>query len=166
MDQWGCNTRGWGRKHTLMKKYQVLIDALPYGPSFLFVDEIKSLDAESIVATYCFKKDWPVFRDHFPGNPVVPGVHLTECAAQIGLALHGLFLLQEQDQEVSEGQMAFSESQMEFLRPVYPDDILTIRAELIYFRFNKIKTKVRVFKEAETLVAKGSLSGILITQKQ
>lgn len=149
-----------------MNKYQALIDALPYGPSFRFVDEIKSLDTESIVATYCFKKDWPVFQDHFPGNPVVPGVHLTECAAQIGLALHGLFLLQEQQAAVSEGQMAFSESHMEFLKPVFPDDPLTIRAELVYFRFNKIKTKISVFKEADRLVAKGTLSGILITQKQ
>lgn len=145
-----------------MKKYQALIDALPYGPSFRFVDEVVSADAESIVASYCFKKDWPVFQDHFPGNPVVPGVHLTECAAQIGLGLHGLYLLREQGETVEEGQMAFSESHMEFLKPVYPDDILRVRGDLIYFRFNKIKTRISIYKGAEALVAKGFLSGMVV----
>ena len=148
-----------------MEKKQDLIKALPYGPSFRFVDKIESLSPQTIVASYRFRKDWPVFRDHFPGQPIVPGVHLTECAAQIGLALHGLYLLREKGQGVEDGQLAFSEAHMEFLKPVYPDDILRVKGELVYFRFNKIKTKVSLFVGKETLVAKGNLSGILITEK-
>jgi 3-hydroxyacyl-[acyl-carrier-protein] dehydratase len=149
-----------------MKKDQDLISSLPYGPSFRFVDQIESLTPESIVATYCFKKEWPVFRDHFPGQPVVPGVYLTECAAQIGLVLHGLYLLRAQGEQIEGGQMAFSEAQVEFLKPVYPDEILKVKTDLIYFRFNKIKTRISMFKGEESQVVRGYLSGMLVPQKQ
>jgi len=50
---------------------------------FLFVDKILDLaPGRSIRASKTLRADEDVFRDHFPGFPVVPGVLLTEMMAQ------------------------------------------------------------------------------------
>ena len=50
---------------------------------FLFVDRILTLDpGKSIRAVKTLAGDEELFRDHFPGFPVVPGVLLTEMMAQ------------------------------------------------------------------------------------
>jgi len=50
---------------------------------FIFVDKILDLvPGKTITATKTMRADEDVFRDHFPGFPVVPGVLLTEMMAQ------------------------------------------------------------------------------------
>jgi 3-hydroxyacyl-[acyl-carrier-protein] dehydratase len=50
---------------------------------FVFVDEILALEpGRSIRAVKTVKADEELFKDHFPGFPVVPGVLLTEMMAQ------------------------------------------------------------------------------------
>jgi len=50
---------------------------------FLLIDKILKLSpGKSIVATKTMQPDEELFRDHFPGFPVVPGVLLTEMMAQ------------------------------------------------------------------------------------
>lgn len=50
---------------------------------FLMVDRIVALEpGKSAVAEKCLPADEELFRDHFPGFPVVPGVLLTEMMAQ------------------------------------------------------------------------------------
>ncbi len=56
---------------------------LPHRPPFVFVREL--LEATPGVSAACvtsFAQDDPMFRGHFPGNPLVPGVILTEALAQ------------------------------------------------------------------------------------
>jgi 3-hydroxyacyl-[acyl-carrier-protein] dehydratase len=50
---------------------------------FLLVDKIHELDpGKRITASKLLPTDEELFRDHFPGFPVVPGVLLTEMMAQ------------------------------------------------------------------------------------
>ena len=50
---------------------------------FVLVDRILELDpGKRIVATKTLRSEEELFRDHFPGFPVVPGVLLTEMMAQ------------------------------------------------------------------------------------
>jgi len=50
---------------------------------FILIDKILKLSpGKSIVATKTMQPDEELFRDHFPGFPVVPGVLLTEMMAQ------------------------------------------------------------------------------------
>jgi 3-hydroxyacyl-[acyl-carrier-protein] dehydratase len=50
---------------------------------FILVDRIRSLEpGKSIRAEKTLSPDEELFRDHFPGFPVVPGVLLTEMMAQ------------------------------------------------------------------------------------
>ena len=49
------------------------------------VDRVLSLDpGRSIVASKTMPETEELFRDHFPGFPVIPGVLLTEMMAQAG----------------------------------------------------------------------------------
>ncbi len=61
---------------------------LPHREPFIFVDKIVALaPGERATATKTFHEDEPFFRGHFPGDPLVPGVILTEALAQTaGLA--------------------------------------------------------------------------------
>lgn len=61
---------------------------LPHREPFVFVDEVVALvPGESCEARKTFSADTPFFAGHFPGNPLVPGVILTEALAQTaGLA--------------------------------------------------------------------------------
>lgn len=62
-------------------------ELIPQRDPFLFIDEITSIEDQSIVVTKTYKEDLDFFKGHFPGNPIVPGVILTEHCFQSGAAL-------------------------------------------------------------------------------
>jgi 3-hydroxyacyl-[acyl-carrier-protein] dehydratase len=56
---------------------------LPHREPFIFVDEVREiLPGESAICAKTFPPEEPFFRGHFPGDPLVPGVILTEALAQ------------------------------------------------------------------------------------
>ena len=56
---------------------------LPHRPPFVFVRELVDCDpGRSVHARVWFDADDPMFSGHFPGNPIVPGVIITEALAQ------------------------------------------------------------------------------------
>ena len=56
---------------------------LPHRPPFVFVRELLGTNAGvSAECATTFNPDDPMFAGHFPGNPLVPGVILTEALAQ------------------------------------------------------------------------------------
>lgn len=56
---------------------------LPHRPPFIFVREVVDCDpGRSAQARTWFEEDDPMFAGHFPGNPIVPGVIITEALAQ------------------------------------------------------------------------------------
>lgn len=65
---------------------------LPHRPPILLLDRVLVCDPERIVAERRFDPEDPVFRGHFPGDPIVPGVLLVEAMAQTlayGVLLRG-----------------------------------------------------------------------------
>ena len=131
---------------------------LPYGDSFCFVDEILELTDQSIRGRYFFRPELDFYRSHFKEMPVTPGVILTECCAQIGLACFGIHLL---DYKLAGGMMAFTSSDMEFYQPVFPGETVEVGAEKEYFRFGKLKVRVKMYNQENILVCKGTLAGML-----
>ena len=56
---------------------------LPHRAPFVFVDEVRVLvPGESAECAKTFPPAEPFFAGHFPGDPLVPGVLLTEALAQ------------------------------------------------------------------------------------
>ena len=96
------------------------LSRLPHGPSFRFVDRIVEITPGArVVALKNVTCGDPYLQDHFPGNPIMPGVLLIEAMAQTA----GLLL--------PEGSSALLAQIKEarFRRPVIPGDQVRIEAE-------------------------------------
>jgi 3-hydroxyacyl-[acyl-carrier-protein] dehydratase len=92
---------------------------LPHGLSFRFVDRVLELvPGERVIALKNVTANDPHLQDHFPGNPLMPGVLLVESMAQTA----GLLL--------PEGSSAFLAQIKEarFRAPVIPGDQIRIEA--------------------------------------
>lgn len=143
--------------------YRDIIDQLPYAEPFLFVDELLSISEGNISGTYIFKKDLFFYRGHFKDHPITPGVILTECMAQIGLVCFGIYLLR--DKISSEKiHVALSSTEIDFYRSVFPGEKVKVISEKVYFRFHKLKCKVKMLNANGETVAKGTISGMIVNQ--
>lgn len=140
----------------------MIMEKLPYAKPFLFVDNLSQIDGNGAQGSFYFKTDLEFYQGHFKQLPVTPGVILTECCAQIGLVCLGIFLLSEASEtSMKDLGVALSSSQMEFYLPVYPGETVFVSSEKLYFRFNKLKCKVKMFNSANELVCKGELAGMI-----
>ena len=137
---------------------------LPYGPDFCFVESFTRIDDSGAEGYYTFPRQSDYYDSHFPEQAITPGVLLIECMAQIGLVGLGMFLLNLHI-EPKQVQIAFSESNVSFLKPVYPGECVKIVSEKIYFRLGKLKCSVVMYDEEDTVICKGQLSGMIIKVK-
>lgn len=145
-----------------------VLQAIPQQPPFRFIERITELDADHIVGGYTFKPDEFFYRGHFPGDPVTPGVILTEAMAQTGVVALGLYLtsLSLPAEELAQWTTMFTECQMEFHLPVLPGDSVTIRGEKLYFRRMKLKSQVWLALPDGRIAAEGTLAGVGVKRGQ
>ena len=135
-----------------------ILAKLPYAKPFLFVDELLHVDENGAIGTYTYDPDLDFYRGHFKGYPVTPGVILTETMAQIGLACVGIYLAQGNPAL----SFAMTSTAIDFLKPVFPSEKVTVSSEKVYFRFNKLNCKVKMENEAGEIVCKGTIAGMVI----
>ncbi|SHM32320.1 3-hydroxyacyl-ACP dehydratase FabZ family protein [Flavobacterium saccharophilum] len=136
-----------------------ILAKLPYSKPFLFVDELLHVDENSISGTYTYSEELDFYKGHFKDNPVTPGVILTETMAQIGLVCLGIHLLG--DTFTKNTVIAFTSADMQFLKPVYPNEKITVISQKTFFRFGKLKCDVIMKNEAGHEVCKGILAGMM-----
>ena len=142
--------------------FENIIAKLPYSKPFLFVDELLHVDENSAIGTYIYNEDLDFYKGHFKDNPVTPGVILTETMAQIGMVCLGIYLLG--DTFNKDTVIAFTSADMQFLKPVYPNEKVTVTSQKSFFRFGKLKCDVIMKNESGQEVCKGILAG-MITNK-
>ena len=140
-------------------KNEEILKKLPYSTPFLFVDDLVSIDENGVTGTFTFKENLDFYKGHFKNNPITPGVILTETMAQIGLVCLGIFLVGNDLTEKS--QIGLTSTDIEFLKPVFPGEKVTVISEKIYFRFNKLKCKVKMLNEQSEIVCEGKIAGII-----
>ena len=141
-----------------MSETDLILSKLPYQKPFLFVDELLQINENRAKGTFTFDEKLDFYKGHFKENPITPGVILIETMAQIGLVCLGIYLTLNED--VS--KIAFSSSEVEFLKPVYPNEKVTVISEKVYFRFGKLKCNVRMMNSKNEEVCSGTLSGIIV----
>jgi 3-hydroxyacyl-[acyl-carrier-protein] dehydratase len=137
-----------------------ILSKLPYEKPFLFVDELLRVDENGVIGTYFFNKNLDFYKGHFKDNPVTPGVILTETMAQIGLVCLGVFLL---NKDLNKNNIVtLTSTEIEFLKPVLPNEKVTVVSEKIYFRFGKLKCRVVMRNEVGEQVCTGTISGMIL----
>ena len=69
-----------------------VLSRIPHRDPFLWVDEIVSRDDRSIATRTTLSENLDVFRGHYPGSPIMPGVLLCESIFQSGALLLSFLL--------------------------------------------------------------------------
>lgn len=147
-----------------MEKYKHFINALPYGPGFLFVDGFSEMDESLVKGHYRFREDEFFYAHHFIDFPVTPGVILIECMAQIGLMGLGMYLERERLSD-NLSLVALTDSDVKFHRTVPRGTSVFVKAEKIFYRMGKLKVQVEMKNESGDWIAVGTLSGMLKSKK-
>jgi 3-hydroxyacyl-[acyl-carrier-protein] dehydratase len=138
-----------------------IIANLPYGNGFKFVDQLIEIDENVVIGKYRFHKTEYFYKHHFKDDPITPGVILTECMAQIGLACLGSYLMREKK---GRSQFVFTENHITFINIVLPDTTVIVTAKKEYFRFGKLKVMVQMTDENKTKIAEGWMSGMILNK--
>lgn len=137
---------------------------LPYTKPFLFVDELTALTEDEAEGYYTFKESEYFYQGHFVGNPITPGVILTECMAQIGLVSLGIHLLLQSGKsniDPKQISIAFTESEVQFLKTVLPGTTVYVKSIKRYWRLGKLKCSVQLYNQDKEEVARGTLAGMI-----
>jgi 3-hydroxyacyl-[acyl-carrier-protein] dehydratase len=105
---------------------QQIEEFIPHRDPFLWLDEVVSLEETRIHARKQVPEDLDVFRGHYPGFPVLPGVLQCEAAFQAGAVLIARRI------ESAEGKVPVVTrlNNVQFRRMVRPGETLDVEAEL------------------------------------
>ena len=141
---------------------EAILAMLPYSKPFLFVDALVSISSERVEGTYTFSKEAYFYQGHFKGNPVTPGVILAECMAQIGVVCMGILLFEGSEETP---QIALANHTIDFFLPVFPEETVTVVSEKVYYRFGKLKCKVKMLNSERAIVCQGTISGMIAKHK-
>lgn len=130
---------------------------IPQREPFLMIDEVENyVPGESATAyKYVNEEEW-YFKGHFPGNPIMPGVLITESLAQTG-AVAILGMEENKGKNVLFGGI----DKMKFKKIVIPGDKLKLEVRIIK-RKGPIGVGEAIATVNEKLVAKGELTFAII----
>ncbi|MFW8625237.1 3-hydroxyacyl-ACP dehydratase FabZ [Deinococcus sp. ME38] len=134
---------------------QDVLKTLPHRFPFVMVDRVLSIEDGAVHAIKNVTVNEPFFPGHFPQEPVMPGVLITEALAQASM-----FCLHGQLEPGTVGYLAGIEG-ARFRRKVIPGDQLHLHAKLEFLRRGLGKTTCRaevdgvVVAEATILFAVG-----------
>src|SRR5262245_45922558 len=104
---------------------------IPHRDPFLWIDEVIEESAERLVARTFIAPELDVFRGHYPGRPVFPGVLLCEAAMQAGALLIAR-RAEAPRLALTEGRVPVATriNNVKFRRLVHPGDTLEIEVTL------------------------------------
>lgn len=130
---------------------------IPQREPFLMIDEVEEyVPGESAIAYKHVSEDEWYFRGHFPGNPIMPGVLITESLAQTG----AIAILSVEENKGRNALFAGIDK-MRFKKQVVPGDVLKLEVKII-----KQKGPIGIGEALATcdgkIVAKGELTFAIV----
>lgn len=133
-----------------------ITELLPHRDPFLFIDKVIALVGDrKIIAEKNIKMDEEYLKGHFPGNPIMPGVLIVESMAQAS----GIIVAYNKGATQSIYFLTRI-SDMKFVQPVLPGDVLTVNAEITGCFEDMIKTHAwcevsgKIVAEGDLILAK------------
>ena len=113
--------------------HQQVMDIIPHRDPMLLIDEAREVvPGESIVATFWVDPARDIFRGHFPGDPVFPGVYTVEATAQATD-----LVLMTKPAYAGKIPLFLGINNVRFLRKILPGDTMEIHARLLSERPEK-----------------------------
>lgn len=138
---------------------QSAIQSLPQKYPFLMIDKIMEVQIpERIVVLKNISNNEPFFMGHFPGDPIMPGVLITEAMAQSASVLMNLSNGDRDDNTIFVLGMI---KKMSFKKLVYPGDQLII--EIIV---EKLLSSTAIVKSEATVAGELAASGTLMFSRK
>ncbi len=123
---------------------------LPHREPFVFVDEVLSIEAgESALCVKTFALETDFFRGHFPEDPIVPGVILTEALAQTAGIAGGA-------SDPAARYLLSGVRVMKFPSPARPGDRIELSAKRVGGMANLLNFEVEA-RVGSTTVAQGQI---------
>lgn len=137
-------------------------ELIPHREPFLFVDSVLEIEkGKKIVAGKLFSPEEFFFRGHFPGNPIVPGVIVTEAMAQAGGVLFNYSFGEELKKEGFDNAYLMGLERCRFRAPVVPGDKVILEVELVRRRSRIIFFSAKASVDGKQ-VAQAEISACLV----
>ncbi len=122
-------------------------EIIPHRDPMLLIDEVQELvPGESIRATFYVDGEREIFKGHFPGDPVLPGVYTVESTAQATD-----LILMTKPEYAGKVPLFLGINNARFRKKIVPGDTMEIRAQMFKERAEKaIATcKCEVYTDGE-----------------
>lgn len=122
-------------------------EIIPHRDPMLLIDEVQELvPGESIRATFYVDGAREIFKGHFPGDPVLPGVYTVESTAQATD-----LILMTKPEYAGKVPLFLGINNVRFRKKIVPGDTMEIRAQMFKERAEKaIATcKCEVYTDGE-----------------
>ena len=134
-----------------------ILKILPHRYPFLLVDKITEVNLEEkyIIGQKNTSLNELYFQGHFPERPIMPGVLVIEALAQTG----GIYCHLSGHSDKLCALLKINNAK--FRHPVFPGDVLNLRAEVIHMgsKGGKFKGEARI---GDKLVAEAEISCVLL----
>lgn len=106
-----------------------ILNAIPHRPPFLFVDEVVEQTEDSLTTRRYVPETEAFFEGHYPGNPIMPGVIISEAVFQTGAIYLTRMLADELAADPDKVPVLTKISDARFRSIVRPKDTLLITAK-------------------------------------
>ncbi|WP_312279314.1 3-hydroxyacyl-ACP dehydratase FabZ [Oscillibacter sp.] len=113
--------------------HEQVMAIIPHRDPMLLIDEVSELvPGERVVASFYVDPAREIFKGHFPGDPVLPGVYTVEASAQAT----DLVLMTKPDY-AEKIPLFLGINNVKFRKKILPGDTLEIHAEILTQRPEK-----------------------------